>query len=167
MPIIFKEELDFQTEDLTSMVEEKKKQFNDDQREVFDSIMRSVEKKEFTAVFIDARGGTGKTFILNAILAATRVLEGGSIALAVGATGIAANLLQLGRTFHSRFKVPLNTNKESVCNINANSTLAKLICETRVIVWDEAPMSHRFQLEALDRTLRDVTGLDAPLAGRS
>ena len=166
LPIMFKEELDFEIEDLKGIVEDRKEQFNDDQREAFDSIMGSVENKEFTAVFIDARGGTGKTFVLNAILAATRVLEGGSIALAVGATGIAANLLQLGRTFHSRFKVPLNIDKDSVCNINANSTLAKLICETRVIVWDEAPMSHRFQLEALDRTLRDVTGLDVPFGGK-
>ena len=26
-----------------------------------------------------------------------------------------------------------------------------------MIVWDEAPMNHRFLLEALDRTLRDIT----------
>jgi ATP-dependent DNA helicase PIF1 len=81
-------------------------------------------------------------------------------------TGIAANLLHLGRTFHSRFKLPLNINSESVCNIDARSTLAKLICETRIIVWDEAPMSHRFQLEALDRTLRDITDKDAPFGGK-
>jgi ATP-dependent exoDNAse (exonuclease V) alpha subunit len=36
---------------------------------------------------------------------------------------------------------------------------------TKVIVWDEAPMSHRFQMEALDRTLRDVTGKDTPFGG--
>ena len=128
--------------------------------------MRFVESKAAAAVFIDARGGTGKTFVLNAILAAVRALEGGSIALAVGATGIAANLLHLGRTLHSRFKVPLNINKESVCNISANSTLAKLICETKIIVWDEAPMNHKFQLEALDRTLRDITGKDEAFGGK-
>ena len=36
----------------------------------------------------------------------------------------------------------------------------------KLIVWDEAPMSHRYQLEALDRTLRDVTGVDEPFEGK-
>jgi hypothetical protein len=166
LPILFKEELDFKIEDMEKLVEDRKQKFTKEQREVFDSIMRYVENKEAAAFFVDARGGTGKTFVLNAILAAVRVLENGSIALAVGATGIAANLLHLGRTLHSRFKVPLNINQESVCNITANSTLAKLICETKIIVWDEAPMSHRYQLEALDRTLRDVTGVDEPFGGK-
>ena len=95
-----------------------------------------------------------------------RKLDNGSIGLAVGATGIAANLLHLGRTLHSRFKVPLNINSESVCNIGAQSTLAKLICMAKVIVWDEAPMNHRYQMEALDRTLKDVTGQNVAFGGK-
>ena len=117
-------------------------------------------------MFIDARGGTGKTFVLNAILAAVRILEEGSIALAVGATGIAANLLHLGRTFHSRFKAPLLIHAESVCCIDAQSTLARLIRMAKLIVWDEAPMSHKHQLEALDRTLRDIMDIDKPFGGK-
>ena len=35
----------------------------------------------------------------------------------------------------------------------------------KVRVWDEAPMNHRFQMEALDRTLRDITGKDSPFGG--
>ena len=127
--------------------------------------MHAVENSEPLSLFIDARGGTGKTYVLNAILAAVRIMSGGSVALAVGSTGIAANLLHLGRTFHSRFKVPLNISCESVCNINAQSTLAKLVRMAKVIVWDEAPMNHRFQMEALDRTLRDITGKDSPFGG--
>jgi ATP-dependent DNA helicase PIF1 len=84
-----------------------------------------------------------------------------------GSTGIAANLLLLGRTFHSRFKVPLNIDKDSVCNINAQTNLAELICKSKIIVWDEAPMGHRFQLEALDRSLRDITGIDKAFGDKS
>ena len=62
------------------------------------------------------------------------MLEGGSIALAVGVTGIAANLISLGRNFHSRFKVPLNISQESVRNIDAQRTLAQLICQAKIIV---------------------------------
>ena len=133
--------------------------FTETQRGVFNTVIESVYLEKQACIFIDARGGTGKTFILNAILAAVRILNGGTISLSVGATGIAANLLQLGRTFHSRFKAPLSITSESVCNIDAQSTLAQLIRMSRLIVWDEAPMSHRFQLEALDRTLRDITNL--------
>ena len=64
--------------------------------------------------FIDARGGCGKTFIINAILGAVRSLEsGGCVALAMATTGIASNLLDLGRTFHSRLKAPLTPTEES------------------------------------------------------
>ena len=54
-----------------------------------------INKKELN-LFIDARGGTGKTYVMNTILAAVRLLDqesGGSIALAVGTTGIAANIV--------------------------------------------------------------------------
>lgn len=40
--------------------------------------------------------------------------------------------------------------------MKAQSQLAALIRRARLIVWDEAPMMHRYQLEALDLTLRDV-----------
>ena len=36
----------------------------------------------------------------------------------------------------------------------------------KIIVWDEAPMSHKHQMEALDRTLRDITGSDMPFGGK-
>ena len=34
--------------------------------------------------------------------------------------------------------------------------LAELLQETKLIIWDEAPMIHRFGIEALDRTLQDL-----------
>jgi ATP-dependent DNA helicase PIF1 len=35
-----------------------------------------------------------------------------------------------------------------------------------MIVWDEAPMSHRYALEAIDRTLRDLMDNDLPFGGK-
>ena len=150
MPVLIQEELDFDIGTLRIFLNEKQVKFTQSQRKVFDKAIEAVNAASQLCLFIDARGGTGKTYVLNAILTAVRIMEGGSIALAVGSTGIAANLLQLGRTFHSRFKVPLNITSESICNIDAQSTLAKMICMAKVIVWDEAPMNHRYQLEALD-----------------
>ena len=165
-PVLIREELDFDIDKLKETVVERKSKFTNSQREVFEKVLEAVENNMPLSLFIDARGGTGKTFVLNAILAAVRIMDGGSVGLAVGATGIAANLLHLGRTFHSRFKVPLNINSESVCSITSQSTLAKLIRMAKIIVWDEAPMSHKFQMEALDRTLRDITGHDVPFGGK-
>lgn len=54
---------------------------------------------------MDAPGGTGKTFLVNLVLA--KVRQSGKKTLAVAASGIAANLLNDGKTVHSTFKLPL------------------------------------------------------------
>ena len=166
---LMKEELDFDKGELKTLLEERKLQFTISQRNVFDTAMNAVENKKSLCLFIDARGGTGKTFVQNAILAALRLLpsgSGGSIAIATGITGIAANLLHLGRTFHSRFKAPLSPNENSMLAIDAQSRLAELIRKARAIVVDEAPMLHKWHLEAMDRSLRDIMDIEEPFGGK-
>ena len=165
-PVLIQEELDFDINTLKQELQVKETKFTKSQREVFNKVVSAVSEKASLCLFVDARGGTGKTYVLNGILSAVRIIDGGSVALAVGSTGIAANLLHLGRTLHSRFKVPLNIHSESICNIDVQSTLAKLICMAKAIVWDEAPMNHRHQLEALDRSLQDITGVSLPFGGK-
>jgi hypothetical protein len=74
----------------------------------------------------------------------------------VASCGIAALLLEGGRTAHSRFKIPLTNTDESTCDIKQSSDLAGLIKKTSLILWDEAPMAHRNCFEALDKSLRDI-----------
>ena len=130
--------------------------------------MDAVREKKSLQLFISARGGCGKSYVLNTILAATRTLEiGGCVALATALSGIAALILTLGRTFHSRFKAPLHPTEETTLNITAQSGLAKLIRRARLIVIDEASMMHRFYLEGLDHTLRDLMETpDTPFGGK-
>ncbi|GKB67063.1 DNA helicase [Tanacetum coccineum] len=78
------------------------------------------------------------------------------IVLAVASSGIASLLLPSGRTAHSRFKLPLELTEESLCRITKNSHLGKLLANTDLIIWDEAPMNDRRCFEALDRSLRDI-----------
>ena len=168
-PTLIREELNFDLEELGKLIDDRLSNFTESQRDVFETTMRSVYDENPLALFIDARGGTGKTYVLNAILAAVRIIEqakGGSIALAVGTTGKAANLLQLGRTFHSRFKAPLSPQEDSFLSINKQSTLAELIRRAKIIVMDEAPMLHRYQLEALDRSLQDLMDRNTPFGGK-
>jgi hypothetical protein len=55
--------------------------------------------------FIDNPRGTGKTYIENLLL--IKIHGNGDIALAIASSGIAALLLDGGRTTHSQFKIPI------------------------------------------------------------
>lgn len=94
-----------------------------------------------------------------------KVRSTGDIALAVVSSGIAAILLQGGRTAHSRSKIPINIHSEPYCSIKAQSGLAELIRQAKVILWDVAPMHHRYVAEAVERTLRDIREPDKPFGG--
>jgi len=86
----------------------------------------------------------------------TAIRSKGLIVLNVASSGIASLLLPGGKTTHSTFFIPLLINEHSTCNIPQGSFRAKLLIETNLIIWDEAPMMNRFCFESLDRTLRDI-----------
>ncbi|XP_019195824.1 PREDICTED: uncharacterized protein LOC109189666 [Ipomoea nil] len=104
--------------------------------------------------FVYGYGGTGKTFLWRALSSALRSKS--QIVLNVASSGIASLLLPGGRTAHSRFAIPIAVNEDSTCNIRTGSELAELLVQTKLIIWDEAPMMHKFCFEALDRTMRDL-----------
>ena len=76
--------------------------------------------------------------------------------LVLASSGVAALLLQGGRTAHSRFHIPINSMEESTCEIKQGSHLAELVKKTSLILWDEAPMTNKHYFEALDKSLRDI-----------
>ena len=88
----------------------------------------------------------------------------GKIALAVESSGIAAELLEGGRTAHLCFKIPIPVNETSVCSISLQSSDANLLQETSLIIWDEV-MSHVHQVDCVDRLLRDILKVDKPFGG--
>ncbi|KAE8244021.1 hypothetical protein A4X13_0g6849 [Tilletia indica] len=140
-------------------------QFTATQREVFDSLAAAVDDPDATSklFFINGPGGCGKTFVENTLLA--RVRGQGRIALAVAASGIAALMLDGGRTAHNRFKIPFLLDGNSVCAVRAQSGDAQLLRQTSLVVWDEAPMQHRHCFEAVDRLFRDLHQNDLPFGG--
>jgi ATP-dependent DNA helicase PIF1 len=137
---------------------------NEGQQAPYDKVLEAVDRDEHAAIFIDGFGGSGKTYLYKAILAAVR--GRGHIALAVASSGIAALLLPGGRTFHSRFKASIDDQGPASLNITKNSALAKLLILAKVIVWDEAVMARRNLLEALDHTLRDICDTKTPFGGK-
>ncbi|XP_075113226.1 uncharacterized protein LOC107763530 isoform X2 [Nicotiana tabacum] len=87
------------------------------------------------AFFVDGPGGTEKTFLYRALLATVRSIR--YIALTTATSGVAASILPGGRTAHSHFKIPIDIDEHSSCNISKQSALVGLIREAKLIIWDE------------------------------
>ena len=123
------EELDYNVDKLNATLA-KLNLLNTDQMKIYNTIIGTVntpaeEENMQKVFFIDGFGDYGKTFLFNMILAKVRKDHG--IALAVASSGIAALLLDGGRTAHSRFKIPLKLNETSTLNISKQSELSQLI----------------------------------------
>lgn len=142
--------------DLTAFVNDNVPKLVPDQRHAYETIVDSVNNNMGRLFFLDAPGGTGKTFLANLILA--KIRQSGKIAIAVASSGIAATLLNEGKTAHSTFKLPLSVSldQRSTCSIRKNGPLGKLLQDASLVIWDECTMSHRAHVEAVDRTLKDL-----------
>lgn len=158
-------ETSYNSNDLNSYITENEPKLLPEQRTAYEKIISSTSQQRGGIFFLDAPGGTGKTFLINLLLAKVRLNK--EIALAVASSGIAATLLTGGRTAHSTFKLPFNLarTESPVCNISRSSAMAKVLQQTRLIVWDECTMSHRGALEAVDRTIRDIRSNDTLMGG--
>ena len=165
-PSIIRYEMDYNVTKQLTLAEGNIRGLNPYQNGIFVCILEAINDplNEQRAFFNDGPGGTGKTFVYNTILA--KVRSQGQIAQAMASSGIAALLLQGGRTVHSRLKVPISLNELSVCNISKQSALAKLIKSAKLLVWDKSPMIHRHAAEYIDRSLRDLCSCDLPLGGK-
>ncbi|KAF2358537.1 DNA helicase Pif1-like [Trinorchestia longiramus] len=130
---------------------------DEDQRAIFNRIRQKVDDDEAGFIFIDAPGGTRKTFFLNIVLSYVR--QNRHLAIATASSGVAAILLKLGRTSHSHFNFPIPI-KAISCKISPQDPTGRLLFDAHLIVWDEAPISHRHLLECLDRTIKDIMNND-------
>ena len=82
-----------------------------------------------TASFLDAVGGAGETCCETLILSALRS-EGG-IAVAVATSGIAATLLQRGKTAQGHLKLPILYADGCTWNVSAQSAEAAVFREAK------------------------------------
>ena len=164
------DELCHDSESLIQTAEEMLKKLNVDQEKAFKAIIDRVRDDEPGLFFVSGHGGTGKTFLWNALVAYLRGYK--RVVLTVASSGVASLLLPGGRTAHSRFKIPIDLDDNGVCDIRRSTMLASLIQSASLIIWDEALMTHRKCFEALDRSLRDVlsdrdpTLADVPFGGK-
>ena len=151
---LLQEQLAFDQEEMSNRVNQNYPHFNPEQKLAFDKVVDSAKNNKGKIFFLHSDGGCGKTHVSNTIAAAIRA--GGDVALCVASSAIAALLLQAGQTAHSHFKIPIPIDDSSTCNIKRDDNLHEVLKCTKLIIWDEAPMQHRYGPEALDRTLRDL-----------
>jgi ATP-dependent DNA helicase PIF1 len=136
---------------------------NDGQRATYDGVINAYAAHHAKAIFINGPGGMGKTYTENLILNVVRLC--GNIALVVAFSDIVALLFVGGRTAHSYLKIPIALDRTSFCYIRKHDDLATLIRQTKLILWDEAPMTNKLAFEAVDRTLHDLTDRNEPFGG--
>ena len=81
-------------------------------------------------------------------------------------TGIAATLLPNGRTVHKTFDLPDSMYNDSSSNIKAQSKEGLFLKETKIFIWDEAPIAPKYALEIVNRTLQNIMGNGLPFGGK-
>ena len=81
------EEFDFNKEEQKQLTIKKVEMMNQEQSTFFNMVLESINKKKGTIFFLDAPGGTGKTFVLNALLSAVR--GDGQIAVGTAISAVA------------------------------------------------------------------------------
>ncbi|GBL98793.1 hypothetical protein AVEN_8670-1 [Araneus ventricosus] len=97
-------------------------QLNSEQRNVVEILLSAVYNNAADTpkcYFLDGPAGTGKTFVYSTLLHTIR--GRGDDVIPVASTGIAAALLIGGRIAHSVFKIPIDLNATSTCNLKPNT----------------------------------------------
>ncbi|XP_074356658.1 uncharacterized protein LOC141696410 [Apium graveolens] len=143
--------------DKNQQFEEHSKNFqslNSEQLQVYNLVLKAVNKGEGGLFFVYGSGGCGKTFLWKSLCC--RLCSEGKIVLPVPSSGIDATLLPGGRTSHSRFHIPLKLDRYSVTGIKHGFDNTELIKNISLVIWDEAPMQHRHAFESVDHCFRDI-----------
>ncbi|XP_074293142.1 uncharacterized protein LOC141620077 [Silene latifolia] len=90
----------------------------------------------------------------------------GKICLPTATSGIAASNLPIGRTVHSRFKIPLDTDESLTCDVPKQGSLACLLREASLIIWDETSMAKKENIQAVNLLLQDVCSSTVLFGGK-
>ncbi|XP_056647121.1 ATP-dependent DNA helicase pif1-like [Diorhabda sublineata] len=153
------EEKSYNINELLEYIAHNKPLLNDNQKKVYDVIMSRINNNIGGIIYLDAPGGTGKMFLINLILAKIRAKK--LIVLALASSGIAATLMEGGRTAHSALQLPLNIAEQQfpVCKISGKSGRGQILKQAKIIIWDK-----KF-IEAMDRTLQELRKNSAIMGG--
>ena len=115
--------------------------------------------------YVDAPGGSGKTYVFNKL---SSYLKYQNMKVACAAwTGIANTLMIDGCTVYKLFQLPVPVVENSTCRVTLSSEHAILLREIKRIIVDEASMIPTRALHAVDRCLQDIMQVDRPFGGKT
>ncbi|XP_053575234.1 ATP-dependent DNA helicase pif1-like [Bombina bombina] len=139
---------------------------NIEQKAAFDNVMSAIDNENLPhrCFFIDGPGGSGKTYLYKTLLSTLRGRTDG--VLPVASTGIAANLLDGGRTYHSQFKLPIPLLETSTSNMRMTSKDAEFIRNAKLLIWDEASMTPGIALKCVNNLLQEIMQNNKPFGGK-
>ncbi|AQK71525.1 hypothetical protein ZEAMMB73_Zm00001d016710 [Zea mays] len=124
-----------------------KETLNEEQRSAYDKILSVVDTNNGGVFFVD---GPGQDCSCNSYI------------------WCCGFHIAWGRTAHSRFKIPLTIDDGAVCSFTKQSGTTKLLQKASLIILDEASMTKRQAIEALDNSMRDIMGRpELPFGGRT
>ena len=87
--------------------------------------------------------------------------------MATTTSRVAASIMPSGTMAHLHFKIPLTLEEGGCCSFTKQSGTAKLLQQAALIIWDEASMTKRQNMEALDNSLWDIMARsDLPFGGK-
>ncbi|GFX87318.1 ATP-dependent DNA helicase [Trichonephila clavipes] len=116
------------------MINQNEPRLNKEQNQVYRLFTDSVNANAGGVYFLDASGGTGKFFFDKSFTGHNTFRK--KIA-AVASSGIAEILLHKGKTGHSMFKIPLESERmeNPVCSVTKSSDKAKVLQDFVFVVW--------------------------------
>ncbi|XP_062224598.1 uncharacterized protein LOC133923185 [Phragmites australis] len=136
------------------------------QRAAYDEILSAVDSDKGDMFFVDGPGWTGETFLYQVLLATIRKQE--KIVVATATSDVLASRMPGGRTTHSRFKIQLSVDDVVFCSFTKLSGVAKLLWIASLIIWNEASMTQKQVMEALDNNICDIMSRpELPLCGKT
>jgi ATP-dependent DNA helicase PIF1 len=152
--IFIANELSYDADEMRLKHEELFTSLNHEQLSAYNQIVDAVTNNLGRMFFVDGFGGSGKTYLWNAL--SFRFRSEGKIVINVASSGIASLLLPGGRTAHSQLGIPLTLTEESICKLDKKGKKAQLLGMASLFIWDEAPMISRLAIETFERSMRDI-----------
>ena len=141
----------YDVDETATLLDKQRAIFNPKQAAAFDAVLKSITNNQGYLFFIHTAGGCRKTFLYNTIVAEIRRRK--QMVLCVASSGIAALLLDRGRisyTFYLCFKISFSINENSVARLKQNSYMFPVIQQTKVIIWDEVSVQHKYDINTID-----------------
>jgi hypothetical protein len=139
---------------------------NEEQRAAYDEIMSTIDSKRGGLFLSTNQAAQERLFLYRALLRTIRSQN--KLAVATATSGVATSIMPGERTAHSRFKIPLTLDDKQGCGFTKQCGTAKLLQQASLIIWDEASMTKRQAVEALDYSMCDIMGRkDLPFGGKT